>query len=83
MKSNDVTSFFYFMWNMWSEEICAEVFAEADCGWKHLWSKWNQANVRNGNVFGATEVFFAELDNSNRDLLVQYALTKYDGNRRI
>ena len=80
---NDVTSFMFFMWNMWSEDMCMEVFAAANCGPHHIWSKWVAACEQAGCAWGATELFYKELDQSNQDILVAYALTKYNGRNRI
>ena len=79
---NDVTSFMYFMWNMWSQSVCHEVFAGASCGPHHIWNKWCEAYNYAGGAWGATELFFRELDKTNRDILVAYAITKYNGGTR-
>ena len=83
MERNDVTSFMYFMWNMWSQEECEICFAEAMCGHKHIWEKWISACRRMDGPNGATEVFYAELDTTNQDILVAYATSKYNRRTRI
>ena len=79
---NDVSSFFYYMWNAWSKEECASVFADATCGWQHFWSKWIGVCERNGH-FGAVEEFFAELSEHHKDMLVRRAVGTYDRGRDI
>lgn len=82
MKRNDVASFFYYMWNTWSEEECEIAFSQSDCGWRHIWHKWCVYCHSNGR-FGAIEDFFANLSETNQDLLVERALELYDRKRRI
>lgn len=79
---NDVSSFFYYMWNAWSKEECARAFADAECGWQHFWSKWIGVSKRNGH-FGAVEEFFAELSEDHKDMLVRRAVETYDRGRNI
>lgn len=79
MKKNDVSSFFYYMWNSWCEEECRIVFAGE--GWQHFWSKWSSACNR--GVMGAAERFFAELSDSNQDLIVARAIELYNRNKRV
>lgn len=79
MKKNDVSSFFYYMWNTWCEEECRIVFAGE--GWQHFWEKW--ASACNRGVMGAAERFFAELSDSNQDLLVRRAIELYNRKSRI
>lgn len=75
MEHNDVSSFFYYMWNAWSEEECKIVFKNDF--WPHFWEKWCGICSRH-SVYGAAERFYAELSESNRDLLVKRALQVYD-----
>lgn len=81
MKNNDVSSFFYYMWNAWCEEECRIAFSQANCGWRHFWEKWCGICDRHG-VRGAAEIFFAELSDTNQDLLVKRACEVYDRARR-
>ena len=53
---NAVSSFFYYMWNAWSEEECRTVFKEM---YPHFWEKWSLMTDK--GVFGASERFYAEL----------------------
>jgi hypothetical protein len=73
---NDVTSFFFYMWNAWCKEECQKVWE--GCNWQHFWDKWVGIYKAYG-VQGAAERFYAELSNSNRDRLVRRALEVYDG----
>lgn len=83
-ERNDVSSFFYYMWNAWCEEECARAFAGAECGWKHFWQKWLGVCNRNlHNHFGAVEEFFAELSEHYKDMLVRRAVETYDRGRYI
>ena len=81
---NQVTSFMFYMWNEWSKEECEKAFAEkATCGWTHLWNKWVSACNNNPSRWGAVEEFYAELSDTNRDILVSYILTVYKGRARL
>ena len=81
-ETNDVSSFFYYMWNRWSKEECEIAFRNSNCNWQHFWEKWCGICERHG-VWGAAERFFAELSESNKDLLVQRAVSCYDRGKRI
>lgn len=73
---NDVTSFFYYMWNAWSKEECMKVWEGAN--WQHFWDKWCGI-CEEHSVYGAAERFYAQLSAGNRDRLVRRALEVYDG----
>ena len=76
-KSNDVTSFFFYMWNAWSKEECERAFAGGNPD--HFWKKW--CGIYNAyGVYGAAERFYAELSSNNRDKLVKRACEVYDRN---
>ena len=75
-KSNDVTSFFYYMWNRWSEKECQTVWKGEN--WQHFWDKWCGICKAYGS-HGAAERFYAELSDNNRDKLVARAVEFYDG----
>lgn len=74
---NDVSSFFYYMWNAWCKEECVIAFADAECGWMHFWQKWLGACWRNEH-YGAVEEFFAELSENYKDMLVRRAVEVYN-----
>lgn len=76
-KPNDVTSFFYYMWNRWSEEECKVVFK--DDYYPHFWNKWCEAYDTMKGPRGAAELFYMMLSDTNRDKLVARALELYDG----
>lgn len=80
MEHNDVTSFFMYMWNAWGMRECELVFKSK--GWQHFWNKWCGICDKVG-VFSATENFYAELSDDNRDLLVARALKMYDRGKNI
>lgn len=73
---NAVSSFFYYMWNTWSEEECEAVYGGMHL---HFWKKWCAAADK--SVFGAAERFYLELAEDNRRLLVERAVLMYDGRR--
>lgn len=75
--SNDLTSFFYYMWNRWNKDECRIAFE--DNFWPHFWSKWC-GYCENYTRFGAVEEFYASLTDHNRDRLVRRALEVYNGN---
>lgn len=75
--ANDVTSFFYYMWNRWSKEECEHVFRDGDH--RHFWNKWCEVYDTMNGPRGATELFYMALSDTNRDKLVARALECYDG----
>lgn len=78
---NDVTSFFYYMWNKWCEEECKKTFAGGD--YNHFWNKWCEAYDTMKGPRGAAELFYMMLSKSNRDKLVKRALECYEEEREI
>ena len=72
-----VSSFFYYMWNAWSEDECKVVYGEM---YRHFWEKWSQMTDK--GVFGAAERFYAELTDHYREKLVERAVSLYDGKAR-
>ena len=58
---NTVSSFFYYMWNAWSEEECKTVYGGM---YPHFWEKWCVATDK--GTFGAAERFYLELSEDNR-----------------
>ena len=77
---NDISSFFYYMWNKWGEDECKIVFADSCGGYKHYWNKWCYFCDEYG-VRSAVDMLYAELDDNNRNKLVARALECYDGRR--
>ena len=71
---NAVSNFFYYMWNAWSKEECKIVFGGQ---YQHFWEKWCANSDK--AIFGAVERFCADLSESSRELLVERAVTLYDG----
>lgn len=74
---NAVSSFFYYMWNAWSEDECKVVYGEMS---RHFWEKWSQ--MADKGIFGAAERFYAELTDHYREKLVERAVSLYDGKAR-
>lgn len=77
-ERNDVTSFFFYMWNAWCEEECKKAFSDRGNNWQHFWSKWCGICEKH-SVYGAAERFYAELSPKNRNLLVERATEVYEG----
>lgn len=75
-KSNNVTSFMFYMWNRWSKEECKHIYG---IKWEHFWDKWLWVYKRLNGPHGAAEVFYSELSTGNRNKLVERALECYDG----
>lgn len=73
---NTVSSFFYYMWNAWSENECKAVYGGM---YPHFWEKWCVATDK--DTFGAAERFYLELSEDNRRILVERAVSIYDGRR--
>lgn len=76
-KENSVSSFFFYMWNTWSEEECKAVYGSE---YTHFWNKWCH-HARN-TAWGAAEKFYAELTAHNRQKLVKRSCELYDGSRK-
>ena len=72
-----LSSFFYYMWNAWSEDECKVVYGEM---YRHFWGKWSQMTDK--GAFGAAERFYAELTDHYREKLVERAVSLYDGKAR-
>ena len=53
---NTVSSFFYYMWNAWSEEECKTVYGGM---YPPFWEKWCVATDK--GTFGAAERFYLQL----------------------
>ena len=70
---NAVSSFFFYMWNAWSEEECKAVYGNM---YPHFWEKWCVATDK--GTFGAAERFYMELSEDSRRLLVERAVSIYD-----
>lgn len=73
IPANAVSSFFFYMWNEWCEDECKIIFND----YRHFWNKW--CSLAGNDVFGATEKFFSELSDTNKELLVNRAVAVYDG----
>lgn len=73
IPANAVSSFFFYMWNAWCEEECKLIFNN----YRHFWNKW--CSLAGNDVYGASEKFFSELSDTNRELLVNRAVAVYDG----
>lgn len=77
-KTNDTTSFFFYMWYAWCKEECQKTFSAPGNDWQHFWNKW-LGICKEHSVYGAAERFYAELSNHNRNLLVKRATEVYEG----
>lgn len=73
---NAVSSFFFYMWNGWNENECRIVFTGMH---KHFWDKWCGLADSSMSTLGAAERFYAELSDNYRKMLVNRAVTVYDG----
>ena len=76
--TDNVSSYFFYMWNRWSHEECEAVYGNMSA---HIWKKWCAACTP--SVWGAAERLYAELSESNRQLLVERAVNLYDGKYEI
>lgn len=75
---NDVTSFFYYMWNKWSEAECIHIFGKVMGD--HFWAKWCDFYDRYGSR-AAIDCLYAAMSDNYRGQLVARALELYDGQR--
>lgn len=74
--ANTVTTFFRYMWNLWTEEECMEAFKEVGLG-NHFWKKWSECLDRQDNYWGAVGALYASMTDGNRDLLIKRANKVY------
>lgn len=81
-EQNDITSFFYYMWNSWCEQEARIVFSDSCGGYKHYWNKWCYY-VEEYGVRSAVDMLYGDLDKGNRDKLVARALQCYDGMKNL
>lgn len=72
--SHDVSCYWFYMWNKWTEEECKVVFED----YHHFWNKWCECYDRMGGPRGAAEIFYASLTDHNRDSIVARAIEVYD-----
>ena len=73
IAKNDVTAFFYYMWNEWNEKEAAIIFSDSCGGYKHYWNKWVHYSEEYGHR-SAVDLLYGDLDESNRNKLVKRAL---------
>ena len=71
---NDVSSFFYYMWNSWNKNECDEVFDEMS---DYIWDEWAI------NCHYNIDDFYASIDKECQDKLVNRAISMYDGMNKI
>lgn len=74
-NSNIVTYFFFYMWNHWCEEECKIVFK--DDYYPHFWDKWCEACRGHETPRGASEIFYSQLSETNREKIVNRTCEYY------
>ena len=77
--SHDVTCYWMYMWNKWTEEECKIAFGNTD--YRHFWNKWCECWDRMGGPHGSAEIFYAELTDHNRDRIVRRAIEVYENEK--
>lgn len=70
---NDISSFFYYMWNSWNEKECKILFKDLE---DYIWNIWIHTK-------GDIGIFYGMLDNACRNLLTGRALKLYENDKRI
>ena len=74
------SSLFFYGWNRWSKQECDLVFGYLS---DHIWAKWmSHYNNLNGPS-GAFERLYRDLDDGNRQKLVERALVCYKGSEEL
>lgn len=69
MEINDVSNFFYYMWNKWNKKECDMIFDDIS---DHVWCKWTIDSRYQ------IDSFYALLDKNCRDKLVSHAIETYN-----
>jgi hypothetical protein len=69
MKTNQVSSFLYYMFNAWSQSEAITIFGN-NLG-RHVYDQYQR---NNGNIM----IWYSDLDYDCRDLLVKRAVALYD-----
>ena len=92
-----INKFIYFSWNYdlvyhtWNagsgttkEETVPEFLAKIKwtCNFDHMYSKWKLA-IMNDNPNEYLIKFYAELDNENRKLLLEWVMENYNDERKL
>lgn len=78
MQENIVTSYFYYMWNAFSQTESDQIFGYLS---QHMTDKWNSICKRH-SVYSAAERLYADLTQDNRLKLVTRACLQYNGNSK-
>lgn len=74
-KKSELDCYMFFMWNVWGEEECMNIFGES-LG-KHIWSKWADHCDGVGRT-GAAATMYAVLDSDKRRKIVERAVAHYN-----
>ncbi len=58
--TDPILCYMLFMFNAWNKTMAEKVFANARCGWEHIWQRWiNCANTY--GTEGAIFMFYADV----------------------
>lgn len=80
-RSSELECYLYFMWNVWSKEVCEEMYP---CWYdptydNYLWGKWCIAVEKSGgNTVSAAAQFYADVDANIRKRLSEEAMSHYN-----
>lgn len=75
MDKDPIMCYIRFMNCEWSESVCRDVFADAPCGWEHLWAKWEALLTYNSRNSAMVEYYANGLDSDLRGQLSAYAVS--------
>lgn len=79
-NQNDVSTFFYYMWNAFNKEECLSLFG-IDLGY-HIWEQYKEILVDQCGR-GVIEELYSKIDDECRQKLVTRSKEVYDGRKRI
>ncbi len=74
-KSSELECYLYFMWNAWSYDLCAKIFA--DTCYERLWYWWKR-KVDEIGATGAAASWYLVLDGGNRRRIRKAAVSYYN-----
>lgn len=84
---NSINNFFYFIKNVRfvKHKTLGEFVPEFLCAWNdpHLLEKWNEVNEESDELDSAIINFYAQLDNKNRRIMLEWIENNYDCGLRI
>lgn len=72
--TNVVSQFYFFMWNVWTKDVCLEIYGKI-MG-EHFWNKYKFYKREYGHGSAVARMYF-DMTDSNRNMLVEAAIEHY------